>query len=172
MSLFPTLQLPNVQRVKYYIEIQGTKYWYQWYSDIGVGAGLARPVLARPPLQRFNKFIYLKTVHILCAPITAGTTSKVLPTPLSVLTRIYRQLKLVEEGDTIGVSKLKLVEKRDIMGSLIPRPVPPKERPDTHCLCIIERVTGFSRRFTVCWGFIMCSVVFKTELLQAVYEGR
>ena len=57
---------------------------------------------------------------------------------------------MVEEGDTIGVSKLKLVEKRDIMGSLIPRPVPPKERLDTHCLRIIERVTGFSRRFTVC----------------------
>ena len=158
MSLFPTLQLPNVQRVKYYIEIQGTKYWYQWYSDIGVGAGLARPVLARPPLQRFNKFIYLKTVHILCAPITAGTTSKVLPTPLSVLTRIYRLLKFIEEGDTIG--------------NLIPRPLLPKERPDTHCLRIIERVTGFSLRFTVCWGFIMCSVVFKTELLQTVYEGR
>ena len=78
------------------------------------------------------------------------TTSKVLPTPLSVLTRIYRRLKLVEEGDTIGVSKLKLVEKHDIMGSLIPRPLLPKERPDTHCLRIIERVTGLSLQFTVC----------------------
>ena len=57
---------------------------------------------------------------------------------------------MVEEGDTVGVSKLKLVEKRDIMGSLIPRPLPPKERPDTHCLRIMERVTGFSTQFPVC----------------------
>ena len=51
MSLFPTLQL----RVKYYIEIRGTKYCYQWYSAIGVGAGPAGLVLAGPPLQRFNE---------------------------------------------------------------------------------------------------------------------